>query len=113
MSDRRKRKPNKNPAHAPPGMAFQFAPELFAILKFNHPGPSGKIGGYQKMENILIECTNKITLVCVLNAKYFERLTRYIQNYGSGGPNGRMRAACIPALRRIGIDLLPGWRAPD
>jgi hypothetical protein len=111
-SDRRRRKPNKNRTPAPAGQAFTFLPHEFAILKFNKPGPSGVIGGYQGMENIVITCTNKTTLTCVLAAGHFERLVRYIQKYGDGGPNKRLRNACIPALRRINIDLLPDWRAP-
>jgi hypothetical protein len=107
-----KRNANKKTTRAAAGQAFQFERHEFKILKHNKPGPSGVIGGYQGMENILIAQTNETTLGCVLNAKHFERLTRYIKNYGSGGPNGRMRAACIPALRRVGIDLLPEWRAP-
>lgn len=107
-----KRSANKNRTQAPPGQAFTFLPEEYAILKFNMPGPSGVIGGYQKMENIVVEGTNKITLTVVLSAEHFERLVRYIKNYGDGGPNGRLRKACIPALRRAGIDLLPDWRAP-
>jgi hypothetical protein len=108
---KRKRRANKKVTPAPAGIAFQFTAQEYAILKFNHPGASGVIGGYQKMENIVVETTNKTTLVVVLNAIHYERLTRYIKSYGDGGPNKRLRKACVPALRRIGIDLLPGWVA--
>jgi len=75
----------------------------FRILKLNRPGPSGLLGGYQRMENELIENTNAQTGRCFLTDKKLERLIRYCQSYGPGGPNGRLRKACIPALRRSGL----------
>jgi hypothetical protein len=39
------------------------------------------------------------------------RLLTYLRSYGEGGPNGRMRRACPPALRRLGIEPFPEWAA--
>lgn len=92
-------------------LRIRFEPHEFARLKHNPPGASGKIGGYQRHENWIVEHTDPNTLECELDPERQERTRRYIRNYGSGGPNGRIRAACIPALRRAGIDPLPEWRA--
>jgi hypothetical protein len=91
----------------PPGIVLAFTRDEFRTLKRNTPGPGGQLGGYPSFENILIDLTHPRTLHCPLSAAHFERLVRYIKNYGPGGPNGRIRAACVPALRRCGIDVEP------
>lgn len=104
------RKANRN-ASTRPATVLTFAPHEFRWLKWNEPGPSGQLGGYQRLENHIITTTDKATLRCPLDEQRLPRLIRYIQRYGSGGPNGRLRDACIPALRRAGIELQPGWTA--
>ena len=95
------RSPNKTVEVKPPGATLKFKSGEFAVLKWNTTN-----GGYQDMENILINLTDKATLECYLEPKYLERLIRYINNYGTGGPNERIRKACLPALRRLGILLV-------
>jgi len=103
------RKPNRNAPKKIVGITsaevtIQFTQEEFNTLKFNTPGPSGMLGGYQGQENFIIVNTDKNTFRCKLPAIRFERTVRYCSNkYGSGGPNARIRKACIPALRRMGI----------
>lgn len=105
------RKPNATPGHKP-GLVLVFEPHLFRILKHNKPGPSGlPVGGWGREENWLIANTDPTTLRCELDAKHLERIIRYCKSYGQGGPNRRIRAACIPALRRAGIELLPDQSA--
>jgi hypothetical protein len=106
------RKPNDNDP-TPLGKVLTFQAHEFGFLKRNKPGPSGKLGGYPRHENWLIDNTDQVTFKVVLNPVKLARTIEYSQpHYGRGGPNSRIRAACIPALRRIGIDLLPEWRAP-
>ena len=108
------RAPNKNRDQAPPGRVMTFLPHEFAYLKYNYP-PSGNpkdLGGYQKEENWLIDNTDRVTWDVVLDPVHLERVPRYCSNYGSGGPNARIRKACIPALRRIGIEVLPKFNKP-
>ena len=102
------RRANSNGGPTLPGFTLKFAPHEFRRLKRNPPGG----GGWQQFENILIEQTDPGTLTCPLNPTHLERLIRYCKSYGPGGPNKRIREACIPALRRIGIDVAPEWRAP-
>jgi len=88
----------------------------FFGLKHNTPGPSGRLGGYPRHENWVIENTDRATLRLVLDPERLQRTITYIKpgerGYGPGGPNARLRRAFIPALRRVGIDVLPEWRAP-
>jgi hypothetical protein len=107
------RRPNRKQSREPITLTLSFMPQEFSILKWNTPGPSGVMGGYQGFENLLINQTDRDTLRCELNNAREARLRQYILNYGPGGPNSRIREACIPALRRIGIDLLPDWRARE
>jgi hypothetical protein len=97
------RSANKTTEVKSPGVVLKWKPDEFTVLKLNVPGPSGTMGGYQKMENILIQLTDKVTLECYLKPEYVERIIRYINSYGVGGPNGRIRKACLPPLRRLGI----------
>jgi hypothetical protein len=85
------------------GITLVFLPEEFLRLKHNVPGPSGKMGGYQQFENWLIAHTDRQTFECRLTSDERDRLERYCREYGPGGPNNRIRAACIPALARLGI----------
>ena len=85
------------------GVTLVFKPHELRMLKRNVPGPSGALGGYQRMENYLVE--NVAEYAVFLDPIRLERLIRYIGNYGSGGPNGRLRDAGIPALRRAGIEV--------
>lgn len=107
------RKPNRNTERLPPGITLTFLPHEFRFLKLNKPGPSGDLGGLAKRENRLIELTNPSSLTCYLDPTEMEQTMRYCRKYGSGGPNGRIKAACIPAFRRQGIELVPGWAAKD
>lgn len=104
------RKPNTTQP-SKPGLVLIFRPHEFGLLKLNTPGPSGKLGGYPREENWLVANTDPVTFRCELDAVHLERLIRYCTGYGPGGPNKRLRAACIPALRRVGIELLPGLSA--
>lgn len=105
------RKSNEN-APRPPGQVVYLQPQEIARLKHNQPGPSGLLGGYQREENYLLEAIDRASGRCALDPVHFERVYRYCgPAYRRGGPNGRLRAAFIPALRRIGIDPWPGWRA--
>ena len=105
------RRANRN-APTRPATVIAFAPHEFKRLKHNTPGPSGLLGGYQRLENHIIERTDAASLRCALDDKHLARLIRDCKRDDSGGPNARIRAACIPALRRAGIDLLPEWRTP-
>jgi hypothetical protein len=99
---------NRN-APTPLDVAILFKPHEFRRLKVNTPGPSGRLGGYPAHENWLIANTDPASLVCRLPPRELARTIKYARpDYGSGGPNARIRAACIPALRRAGIDLT-GW----
>ena len=100
------RSPNHTTERAAPGVVIQFKPHEFGWLKRNTPGPSGQLGGYQRFENKLIDLTDRATLRCPLAPADLERMIRYAQKYGTGGPNQRIRDACIPALRRAGIELV-------
>jgi hypothetical protein len=101
------RRKNSTTGRAPLGFVLTFNNEEFSTLKVNRPGPSGTLGGLGKHENRLIDLTDPNTLHCPLDPVDFTRSVMYCLNYGGGGPNGRIRAACIPALRRIGIALTP------
>lgn len=100
------RRPNKVTERAPAGSVLEFRREEYC-LKHNYPGPSGVLGGYQKCENYLVAQTDPVTLLCPITPTQQEQVIRYCQNYGKGGPNGRIRRTCIPALRRLGIHISP------
>jgi hypothetical protein len=106
------RAPNQKKGRAKAGRTIPFQPHEVRMMKINTPGPSGKIGGMGGMENHIVRTVDRTTWQCWLDAVLVERLIRYCQKYEKGGPNQRLRDACIPALRRIGIDLAPKWRAP-
>lgn len=106
------RKPNRA-ARRPAGITLRLQPEELAALKHNSPGPSGHMGGYQRLENMLLRHTDPVSGELRLEPPYFERLIRYCLHYGAGGPNARLRAACVPALRRAGIDIAVWFSHPD
>lgn len=89
-----------------PGVLLTLLPHEHSFLKHNRTR-----GGLQDLENYLHEATRD-GRACFLDPAHLERVMRCCQKYGGGGPQSRIRAACIPALRRVGIDLLPEWRAP-
>jgi hypothetical protein len=92
------------------GTRVTFTADEFARLKRNTPA-SGILGGYQRHEHWLFDNTDPHTLVCIFDAEHLDRTIRYIRSYGSGGPNKRIRDACIPAFRRAGIEIHLGERA--
>lgn len=96
------RRPNRKTYHAAPGVWLKFTADEIGILKHNIPGPGG-LGGYQGMENILVAGTDRTSLRCYLTPRLFERLVRYVNSYGPGGPNDRIRRACRPALARLNL----------
>lgn len=98
------RAPNITPPRRP-GAVLALQPCEFDCLKRNTPGPSGKLGGYPRHENWLLDNIDPVTLELELDAVRLERTIRYIVSYGSGGPNARIRSALVPAFRRAGIDL--------
>jgi hypothetical protein len=108
------RKPNRNHHPEPAsGIQFTFLAHEYAHLKIREPGPSGTLGGWGRLENKVFYATSKVTLICTLNAEEQSQLTNYIQRaiadpkYRKGGPNHDVLHSCIPALRRVGIDLDP------
>jgi hypothetical protein len=104
------RSANRKTTREPIGIVLTFMPHEYQRMKHNDPGPSGKLGGWPKMENLLVARTCPFTLECALTAKEEATLIEYIRrDYGPGGPNGRVRASCITAFRRLGIELLPGF----
>lgn len=92
---------------------FHLEPETMATLVFtgdelrclrlNKPGKSGLLGGYQRMENWILRNTDAQTGKCLFTPEKLDRIKRYCQRYGPGGPNERLRKACEPALRRAAL----------
>jgi hypothetical protein len=83
------------------------------VLKWNERSAAGNLGGWPRLENQLISATDPESGICTLYPEPFTRLIAYLlRKSGPGGPNGRVRKVCFPALRRIGIELVPGWQAP-
>jgi hypothetical protein len=80
-----------------------FKGEELRELRFNKPGMSGSLGGYQRFENWLLTHTDAQSGKCLLTPEKLERMIRYCEQYRGGGPNDRIRRACIPALLRAGI----------
>lgn len=105
------RKPNQR-SPQPICLRLVFQRHEVRRLKLNMPSAAGHLGGFPRLENWLVKNIDTATGELTLDAKHEARLRHYIQNYGPGGPNGRVRAACVPAFRRAGIDLLPDWGAP-
>jgi hypothetical protein len=61
------------------------------------------------LENWIIDNTTSAGQ-CVFPPLWFARLIVYLKGYGGGGPNARVRKACLPALQRIGIIVMPKWK---
>lgn len=92
---------------------LHFLPHEVRTLKHNNPGPSGALGGWQRLENWLVGHIDPATGDCPLTPPIYSRLTHYLTaSYGPGGPNKRVRDTCFPALRRIGINLQPVPKSP-
>jgi hypothetical protein len=105
------RRPNDNDP-TPLVRVVTLEPHEVRFLKRNTPGPSGKLGGYPRHENWILDNLDPETLQVELDPIKLARTLVYISpKYGNGGPNSRLRAAMIPALRRAGIDVLPEWRS--
>jgi hypothetical protein len=98
---RQQQRRRANRIHTEPAVMirYELTADERACLKWNEPGPSGVIGGYQQFENRLIGGldhhpeTTVSKYVIELDATDRDRLTRYIQLYGGGGPNKRIRQA--------------------
>jgi hypothetical protein len=109
------RRPNRkapepvDPNHGQPEIELQFLPHEYGGLKFNKANGPGALGGYQQCENMLLELTDPQTLRCPLspdqNALVQRRCRAVLTD--DGGPQKRIRDACIPAYRRLKIELLP------
>jgi hypothetical protein len=108
---RRANKTPRDPLAA--GFWLEFLPHEFRRLKHNPIPTSGKKpGGMARLENHLVAETEPATLRVWLDDTRNSRCQRYCMTYGPGGPNQRIRDACIPAYRRAGIELVPDWCAP-
>ena len=104
------RSANRKTTREPMGIVLEFKRHEYEWMKHNTPGESGKMGGWQRKENMLVARTCPFTLECPLTAKEEADLIEYIRRpWGPGGPNKRVRIACIPAFRRKGIELVPGF----
>lgn len=76
-------------------------------------------GGYQDLVNWYldnIEQPNAAGLRrCWVDPIHLDRTLRGVQNYGDGGPQDRLRDACIPAFARAGVIMVRpprGMRPP-
>jgi hypothetical protein len=96
-----RRAPNRTPPK-PPGTVVTFLPSEWALLKMNRSS-----GGMQDQENWLFQNIDRETGQCVMDDARLRRTINYCREgkgtMGRGGPNGRIRKACKPALARIGI----------
>src|SRR5215471_14934619 len=97
-----KRRPNRTP-RGEGGTRVTFTAEEIATLKWNIKPPNSELGGMARLENWILDNTDHTTRSCVFDATHQRRTINYCQNYGPGGPNGRIRRACKPAFARIGI----------
>lgn len=82
-----------------------FLPHERRRLQRNIPPEGSSLGGMGRHENWLLDTIDATTGLCPMTDCELGKTIRYIQRYGQGGPNGRIREACTPALRRIGIDI--------
>jgi hypothetical protein len=102
------RRPNRNPSlpadpnHGLPAVDLEFTPSEYKLLERNKSN-----GGYQGTENMLLDLTDPETLRCHLDPDQNARVQRDCKREAKGGPNDRIKNACIPAYRRINIELLP------
>lgn len=94
-----RRRGNENPP-TPPGITVDFnMPERRRL----RPHYRTK-GGYQDLVNWIIDNTDADGR-CHFDPIHFDRTVRGVQRYGRGGPQERLRDACIPAFSRVGIVL--------
>ena len=95
------------------GHMLHFEPHERRRLKFNERGPSGKLGGIGALENHLVTGIDANGDI-FLDGPKLKSLAHYCgsPSYGPGGPNGRLRDACIPVLRRIGIEVVDLMKKP-
>lgn len=100
------RKANAKPSGLP-GASVTLTPFEAGELKCNMTR-----GGYQDLENWLINNMDAATCAIWLDPVMLERVIRCCKKYGPGGPNKRIRSAMIPALRRAGIEVMPEWKLP-
>lgn len=110
------RKPNRKTTHEPvdpnhglPAFTLQFLPPEYHGMKTNKAVGPGALGGYQQCENMLLALTDPQTLQCPLSPDQnalVQRRCRAVMT-DQGGPQARIRTACIPAFRRLGVELLP------
>jgi hypothetical protein len=105
----RRRAANRRKELAPLGFVLTFTAEEVAEMHHNPRSAAGNLGGWPGLENWILDHTDPLTLECGFDAVHGMRLIVYYKSYDRGGPNARVRAACGPALKRIGIILLPGW----
>ena len=99
------RKANAKPTRDKPGIYVSFLRSERNLLKFNIPGPSGKMGGYQNTENWLYTNIPTRGGRVFIPPEMLERILRYCLNYGGGGPNERIRKCCLPAFDCAGITI--------
>jgi hypothetical protein len=92
------RQPNENP-RVPVHFTVHFHWHEIERLKRYKPG-----GGYQDLMNWLVDNIDESGL-CHMSDEIMGRTIRYCMRYGDGGPNNRIRQACVPALKRIGITI--------
>jgi hypothetical protein len=104
----RRRAPNKKKENARLGVAVNFTVEETGFMKHNEPPPGKKLGGWPLLENWLLANTDA-NGDCAMDPEWFTRTVVYFMSYRDGGPNRRVRAACAPAFKRIGIILIPNW----
>lgn len=97
--------------HKLEAIILQFTRDEFGRLKHNTPPGDAKMGGWQGVENMLVALTDPVTLRCPLDRDQNYQVQEYCKTTESGGPNARVRGACIPAFRRLGIELLPDFSA--
>lgn len=105
------RRPNRkttrepfNPNHGLPAIVLEFSAFELSFLKRNRTS-----AGFQDLENLLLDLTDRETRRCPLTPDQHDRLQRCCKTWvkNEGGPQDRIRNACIPALRRLGFEMLP------
>lgn len=91
---------NRTPSEKEVLIRYTLTAEERALFTIRTPGPSGELGGYARLVNILAEMADNhpetvvgLSYYVDLNGKLRDRLCRYIQLHGSGGPNTELRGA--------------------
>lgn len=110
------RRPNRkttveipDPNHGQPAIELQLLAHEYHGMKTNKATGPGALGGYQQCENMLLALTDPQTLRCPLSPDQNALVQRRCKGGATdgGGPQARIRGACIPAYRRLGLELLP------